>query len=102
MGFSHRKADISGNWISAFNYALHLKYFITLRKEILNYMLDIKLNDREQYTFFRRKHKIKLLDVAKYIGCSIPLLSLWERNLANMDIKKIKMYKLFVENYRIN
>lgn len=47
----------------------------------------------------RRKKKIKLKEIAEYIGCSIAHLSKYENGISNMDSIKIKKYQEFIENY---
>lgn len=62
-------------------------------------MKKINFNIPEQYTMFRRRNKVKLKDVANYIGCSISLLSRWEREEFNMSKDKVILYQKFIKEF---
>lgn len=50
----------------------------------------------------RRSKQIKLREIAEYLNCSDALLSKWERDKCNMDMKKVEMYKSFIISYQVN
>lgn len=56
------------------------------------------MNERERYTAIRRRNKIRLKDIADYVGCSIALLSKYENGLIISHDKVIK-YKQFIEEH---
>lgn len=58
------------------------------------------MQDRDVYAFRRKKKKIRLREIAKYIGCSIALLSRYENNELDMKEEKIKLYKFYIDNYK--
>lgn len=60
-----------------------------------------EFKSREQYTIFRRRNKVRLMDVAGYIGCSISLLSKWERELINISDEKASLYNEFIETFKV-
>lgn len=47
----------------------------------------------------RRQKKIKLSQIAEYIGCSVALLSKYENNKVAMDLVKVKKYNQFILDY---
>lgn len=61
-----------------------------------------EFKSREQYTIFRRRNKVRLIDVAEYIGCSISLLSKWERELVNISDDKVNLYNKFIKTFSFN
>lgn len=63
-------------------------------------MQEVDFKSREQYTIFRRRNKVRLIDVAEYIGCSVSLLSKWERELVNISDEKVDLYNKFIETFR--
>jgi transcriptional regulator with XRE-family HTH domain len=46
----------------------------------------------------RRQKQIRLSDIAKYIDCSIALLSKYENNKVAMEANKVQKYKEFILN----
>lgn len=50
----------------------------------------------------RRQKKIRLKEVAKYVGCSVSLLSMFENNQVDMPIEKAQKYIEFITNYPKN
>jgi len=57
------------------------------------------LNDRDYYTLMRRRCNLKLKTVADYIGCSVSMLSKYERGIANLQPQKVSLYVKFIQNY---
>lgn len=47
----------------------------------------------------RKRKKIKLKEVAQYVGCSISLLSRYENMSVCMDKEKILKYEQFINQY---
>ena len=54
---------------------------------------------KDEYILKRRKKKIILKQLAEYIGCSQSLISQYETGHCEMDIKKVKKYREFIDNY---
>ena len=52
---------------------------------------------REGYQVWRKRHRIRLIDVAKYCNCSISLISQWENNLINISDKHVANYNKFIQ-----
>lgn len=55
--------------------------------------------NKTDYYLMRRTKKIKLKQIADYIGCSIAHLSKFENNLVNMSDDKVRKYQEYIENY---
>ncbi|MET3658659.1 XRE family transcriptional regulator [Sporosarcina psychrophila] len=53
---------------------------------------------RTEQFLMRRQKRIKLSEIAKYIGCSIALLSKYENNLVAMESIKVRKYKEYILN----
>lgn len=60
------------------------------------YMQDIK--ELEKYTLWRKRNKVTLSKVAHYCGCSISLLSLWERGQKNISESILCLYNEYIRN----
>jgi transcriptional regulator with XRE-family HTH domain len=60
------------------------------------------LDDRDYCTLTRRARNIKLDIVAQYIGCSVSMLSQWERNKRNLSDGKVNLYLKFLNQYQYN
>lgn len=57
------------------------------------------MNSMERYILQRRKKKLRLRQIAEYIGCSQSLISRYETGGTAMDIKKVKKYTEFIDSY---
>lgn len=58
------------------------------------------MKDIEKYRMMRLGKRIKLQDVAKYVGCSNSTISRLENEKNYSIIKqKVKKYKEYIENY---
>ena len=55
--------------------------------------------DKVKYFLMRRQKKIRLKEIAEYIGCSVSLLSIYENNQIDMDSDKERKYIEFIQNY---
>lgn len=53
----------------------------------------------EQYMLLRRKKKIKLSEVAEYVGCSISNLSQYETGKIKMSKEKLIKYMFYIDTY---
>jgi transcriptional regulator with XRE-family HTH domain len=62
-------------------------------------MGSIDLTNRDIYAAIRRKKKIKLKEIADYIGCCISIISEYERGTANMSHEKINKYREYIDNH---
>ncbi|HHV73422.1 MAG TPA: helix-turn-helix transcriptional regulator [Thermoanaerobacterium sp.] len=69
----------------------------------MNYETELKelaLRNRRLYYMVRRKEKnLKLKDVAKYVGCSVSILSRFENGVCNISPDKERKYIEYIENY---
>lgn len=57
------------------------------------------MNIRDEYMLKRRKKKIRLRQLAEYIGCSQSLISQYETGSCEMDKAKVQKYQDFIDNY---
>ncbi|HBQ25716.1 MAG TPA: hypothetical protein DD791_04930 [Syntrophomonas sp.] len=57
------------------------------------------LKEREQYQIWRKRNRVRLVDVAKYCGCAISTISQWENNQTNMSDELIEYYNEFIEKF---
>lgn len=55
---------------------------------------------KDEYILKRRKKKIVLRQIAKYIGCSLSLISRYETDSCEMDKDKIKKYREYIDEYK--
>lgn len=62
----------------------------------------ITVTEREQWMLRRKQKRIRLIQIAKFIGCSISLLSRWECNTCEISKYKLDQYKHFIETYNEN
>jgi transcriptional regulator with XRE-family HTH domain len=56
--------------------------------------------EKMKYFLMRKQKKIRLKEIANYIGCSIALLSMFENNQLNIDPEKERKYVEFITNYK--
>lgn len=56
---------------------------------------------REDYKIWRKKHNIRLWDVAKYINLSESSISRWENNMRDIPDWKIELYDKFIREYEM-
>jgi transcriptional regulator with XRE-family HTH domain len=56
--------------------------------------------EKMKYFLMRKQKKIRLKEIANYIGCSIALLSMYENNQLNIDPEKERKYVEFITNYK--
>ncbi|OLN22907.1 transcriptional regulator [Domibacillus antri] len=54
-------------------------------------------NLKQEYFLLRRQKKIRMVDLAAYIGCSQSLISKYETGVADMSEKKIQLYREYIE-----
>lgn len=55
--------------------------------------------NKEDYFLIRRKKRLTLTKLAKFMNCSQSLLSRYELNDCNMSQSNIKKYKKYIEEY---
>jgi len=60
------------------------------------------LNDRDYCSLMRRTYNLKLKSVADYIGCSVSMLSKYERGLVNLELQKVRLDVKFIQHYENN
>lgn len=59
------------------------------------------MTTKEEYILQRRKKKIRLRQLAEYIGCSMSLISRFETGDCDMDKAKIVKYQEFIDEYEV-
>jgi len=57
------------------------------------------MSTKEMYVLKRRKKRIRLRQIAEFIGCSQSLISRYETGDCEMDKAKIEKYKQFIDSY---
>ncbi|SHK41924.1 Helix-turn-helix [Desulforamulus aeronauticus DSM 10349] len=57
------------------------------------------MKGRERYIIFRKRNRIRLIDVSRYCGCSASAISQWENNLINLSDELIAKYNEFIEEF---
>lgn len=60
------------------------------------------MNIKDEYLIKRRKKKITMTQIAKYIGCSQSLISRYETGDCKMSEIKINRYREYIDNYSKN
>ena len=63
-----------------------------------NFNNDLK--EREHYTVWRKRNKVKLKDVAEYLKISIPAVSRWERYEMDFFDNKQELYDKFIAEFK--
>lgn len=58
------------------------------------------MTEREYWMLKRKQKRIRLIQIANYIGCSLSLLSRWECNTCEVSKYKLDKYKHFIETYK--
>jgi transcriptional regulator with XRE-family HTH domain len=58
--------------------------------------VDLDFSLREIYQMLRKKKKIKLKVIANVVGVSIPMLSMYENGIVNLQYDKEQKYRVFV------
>jgi transcriptional regulator with XRE-family HTH domain len=54
------------------------------------------MSEREHYWLLRRKKKIKLRDIANYLGCTVAHVSAFENGKSNLSSDKLILYKKYI------
>ncbi len=57
------------------------------------------LTEREQYQIWRKRNRIRLVDIAKYCGCCVSTISQWENGQINISIELLAGYNKFIEQF---
>lgn len=55
------------------------------------------MNDKDMYVLKRRKQGIRLVNIAKCIGCSPSLLSKYENDSCEISKEKVMKYKEYID-----
>lgn len=58
------------------------------------------MTERQRWMVKRKSKRIRLIQIANYIGCSQSLLSRWECNTCELSPYKLEKYKYFIESYK--
>ncbi|MBP0725203.1 helix-turn-helix transcriptional regulator [Bacillus sp. RG28] len=64
--------------------------------------IELSLSLREKYKVVRKQKGIKLRHISKEIGVSVPMLSMYENELANLNKEKENKYRLIIMRNDIN
>jgi transcriptional regulator with XRE-family HTH domain len=56
----------------------------------------MKLTEREELVILRKRKNLTLKDISEEIGCSISLLSKFEKNRCELSPEKFKKYKSMI------
>ena len=62
-------------------------------------LLIQSLKEEEKYQIWRKRNHIRLADVAKFCGCSIGALSLFENGELNLSDELLGYYDEYIERY---
>jgi len=57
------------------------------------------IQGREPYQLWRKRNRVRLIDVAKYCGCSVSAISQWENNLINISDELVENYNKFIKEF---
>lgn len=60
-------------------------------------IIDVK--EREKYTLWRRRNRVRLVDIAQYCGVSIPLISMWENGKQNISADILAKYDEYIRKF---
>lgn len=55
------------------------------------------LTENEQYQIWRKRNRVRLIDVANYCGCTAPAISQWENGLCSISDELKSKYDEFIE-----
>lgn len=58
--------------------------------------INMELSEREYWITQRKRRKIRLWQIAEVIGCSVPLLSMFENGKSNIDYSSQEIYKQMI------
>lgn len=58
--------------------------------------MELNLSLRQSYRVLRSQKKIKLKDLAELVGVSVPMLSMYENEIVNLQKDKEQKYRSFV------
>ncbi|QNG61986.1 helix-turn-helix transcriptional regulator [Bacillus sp. PAMC26568] len=56
------------------------------------------MTKKEEYLLKRRTKKIRMKELAKYIGCSQSLISRYETNICGMSKEHIQRYREYIDS----
>ncbi len=57
------------------------------------------IKEREEYTLWRKRNRVRLSDVAKYSNCSISTISRWENGIINISNELLEKYNEYIEKF---
>ncbi len=57
------------------------------------------LQEREQYQIWRKRNRVRLIDISQYCGCSESLLSRWENGKTNIDDYILSNYNEYIRQF---
>jgi len=57
------------------------------------------LKEREQFQVWRKRHRIRLIDVSEYCGCCVSTLSQFENSQTNLSDKLLAKYIEFINQF---
>ena len=59
----------------------------------------IEDNDGMYYQIWRKKNRVRLFEVANYLGVTLQYVSMFENNYVNWDQNLIGRYKQFIKEF---
>lgn len=63
--------------------------------------MELQLSLRQLYQLLRKEKKVKLKDLAPHVGVSIPMLSMYENEVVNLQRDKEAIYRdLIIRTYQ--
>lgn len=57
------------------------------------------LKERERYQIWRKRNRVRLVDVSKYCGCGVSTISQWENGQLKISDELLGYYDEFIENF---
>ena len=57
------------------------------------------LKEREQYQIWRKRNRVRLIDVSQYCGCCVSTISQWENGQINISNELLSSYNEFIEQF---
>ncbi len=58
-----------------------------------------ELKEHEQYQIWRKRNRVRLIDVAKYCGCCASTISQWETGVSNISNELLASYNEYIKQF---
>lgn len=62
-------------------------------------VLITNLKEREQYQIWRKRNRVRLVDVAQYCRCHFSLISMWENGKQNISDEIFAKYNEYIKKF---